>query len=215
MPDQLTADVVEDAVIAPALPAQRYGRVARYVSIILAPAPVSVCLIILVALYHAGSLLAALVYACITLCFLSCGPLIYILLGVRLGKLSDAEVSRRRERKGPFLFSIASITAGLLVLMSMHGPKPLETVLVGTIAGAVIMMLITLWWKISIHASTLAGTLTMLAAIYGAIVLPAFMLLVLVSWSRVALRRHTLAQVIVGSLLGIILSAIVIKLVGV
>jgi membrane-associated phospholipid phosphatase len=39
-------------------------------------------------------------------------------------------------------------------------------------------------------------------------------LLILVSWSRVVLRRHTLAQVIAGSLLSITLAALILKLIG-
>jgi len=44
--------------------------------------------------------------------------------------------------------------------------------------------------------------------------LPALALLVLVSWSRVVLRRHTLAQVVAGSLLGIALSTALLKISG-
>jgi len=55
----------------------------------------------------------------------------------------------------------------------------------------------------------------MLTALYGIIVLPTFLLLVIVSWSRVVLRRHTVAQVVVGSLVGIALTTIIIILRGV
>jgi membrane-associated phospholipid phosphatase len=77
------------------------------------------------------------------------------------------------------------------------------------------MLIVTLWWKISIHASSMAGAATMLTALYGTVMLPTFLLLILVSWSRVVLRRHTTAQVIAGSLLSIVLSAAIIMLRGV
>ena len=76
-------------------------------------------------------------------------------------------------------------------------------------------MVITWWWKISIHAATLGGVLTMLTALYGIIVLPIFVLLLLVSWSRIVLHRHTLAQVVGGSLMGIILTLVIIIIRGV
>jgi membrane-associated phospholipid phosphatase len=47
------------------------------------------------------------------------------------------------------------------------------------------------------------------------VMLPLFVLLVLVSWSRVVLRRHTVSQVIAGSLAGILLSLVILKIRGV
>lgn len=192
----------------------RHVRFARHVSNILSPAAVSVPLILLVAFYRASSAASALAYAATTFFFLSIGPFAYILLGVRLGKLSDVDVSKRSERLGPFIFGLLSICLGWFVLILAHGPSPLIAVLVVTAVSGLIMMFITLWWKISLHASSLAGAVTILTALYGAIVLPAFALLALVSWSRVVLRRHTLAQVVAGSLAGILLTAVILKLRG-
>ena len=55
----------------------------------------------------------------------------------------------------------------------------------------------------------------MLTVLYGAVMLPAFLLLALVSWSRVVLRRHTVAQVVVGSLASVIISLLILKFRGV
>jgi membrane-associated phospholipid phosphatase len=55
----------------------------------------------------------------------------------------------------------------------------------------------------------------MLTVLYGAIVLPAFLLVVLVSWSRVVLRRHTVAQVLAGSLVSIALATAILLLRGI
>ena len=216
MPDYLTANTIQNTFQDTEIEISRpLGvRIARYISNILAPITISGPLVVVVALYHAVNLLSALVYACVTLFFLSFGPLVYILLGVRLGKFSDIDLSHRTERTGPFLFSIASITLGLAILMYIHGPKNLETVLICTGVSAVILMVTTLRWKISVHASSLAGAATILTALYGVIVLPTFLLLVIVSWSRVALHRHTVAQVVVGSLVGIALTTIIIILRG-
>ncbi len=192
-----------------------HTRIARYVSNILAPATISLPLVLLLAFYHAHDPEKALFYAGITLLFASLGPLIYIIIGVRLGKLSDIDVSRRSQRSGPFLFGLISVTLGLFILLALHGPKVLTTLLIITIVSGLCMMFITIWWKISIHASSLAGAATILTGLYGALMLPAFILLVLVCWSRVVLRRHTIAQVIAGSLLSITLTSGILWLRGV
>ena len=215
MQEQITDDADEQTIIeAPGENTKRI-RIARHVSNILAPATISLPFILLVAFYQAQDKLSALIYACITLFFLSVGPLLYILIGVRLGKLSDIDVSRRTQRFRPFIFGIVSAMIGWLILTLTNGPRNLQTVMIITVFSGIIMMVITLWWKISMHASSLGGVATMLTVLYGAVMLPLFVLLVLVSWSRVVLRRHTVPQVIAGSLAGIVLSLIILKLRGV
>lgn len=209
-PDQLVQEAAENTSSAISTP--RHVRFARYISIILAPPTISVPMVILVALYHISNLTTAFLYAAVTLFFLSCGPLAYILLGVRLGRLSDVDVSRQAERFGPFLFSIASMTLGFFVLLELHGPKNLETVLLGTALIALVLMVTTCWWKISVHATSLSGAVTVLIALYGVPMLPAILLLGLVNWSRVVLGRHTVAQVVAGSLVGIVLTGILLLL---
>ena len=215
MQKQLTNGADEHTIIEAPGENIRRRRIARRVSNILAPATISLPFILLVAFYQAQDLLTALIYACITLFFLSVGPLLYIIIGVRRGKLSDIDVSRRSQRAGPFIFGIVSVIIGWLVLIFTNGPRNLQTVMMITVFSGIIMMVITFWWKISMHASSLGGVATMLTALYGAVMLPLFVLLVLVSWSRVVLRRHTVPQVIAGSLAGIVLSVVILKLRGV
>jgi membrane-associated phospholipid phosphatase len=215
MSEHTIVDANEHAIVEVPVIKPLHVRLAHYVSTILAPSTISLPFVLLVSLYHAQDTTSALLFACLTLFFLTLGPMIYILIGVRKGWLSDVDVSRRSERAGPFLFGITSVALGFVLLRYVNAPKNLETLLLITTISGVIMLIVTLWWKISIHASSLAGAATMLTALYGAVMLPTFLLLILVSWSRVVLRRHTTAQVIAGSLLSIALSASILLLRGV
>src|SRR6516165_10797912 len=129
MQEHLAVDAEEHTIIEVPGPKPWQIRVARHVSNILAPATISLPFVFLVAFYQARDQLAAFAYACITLFFLSLGPLLYIIIGVKRGKLSDIDVSRRSERARPFLFGILSVTIGWLVLTIINGPKNLQTVL--------------------------------------------------------------------------------------
>lgn len=213
MPDHFARKKSEPVRLSPANPL--HIHIARHTSNILSPMTVSFLAIILIVFYHAQNVPLALFHACIALLFLSIGPTIYIILCVRIGKLTDTDVSMRSQRTGPFLFGIGSAIAGLLALFFTHGPKNLITLLLITILSGILLMGITFWWKISLHASSLAGSLTMLAALYGAIVLPAFLLVALVSWSRVVLRRHTVGQVIAGAGVSILLVVGVVSVRGI
>jgi membrane-associated phospholipid phosphatase len=67
----------------------------------------------------------------------------------------------------------------------------------------VAMFTITLWWKISLHAAAAAGAATMAWALLGT-GLPFLLTVPLIAWSRIRLRRHTLAQTVLGALLGFV-----------
>lgn len=192
-------------------------RIARYISAILSPIAVSIPTALMVALYRAQNQLQAIGYTLLTLLFVTVGPMLYILIGVKLGKFTDMDVSQRSQRVGPFIISLLSILAVFVLLAFIQGPHTLRAALLLTFFLGLLMMLVTLWghWKISIHASSLAGAVTLLTALYGQIVLPAYTLVVLVCWSRVVLRRHTLGQVIAGSLVTILLSALTLALYGI
>ena len=141
--------------------------------------------------------------------------LISLIFAFTLGSTSNDANSFLNNVHSADTSNIVSVMIGWLVLTLTNGPRNLQTVMIITVFSGIVMMVITFWWKISMHASSLGGVATMLTVLYGAVMLPLFVLLVLVSWSRVVLRRHTVTQVIAGSLAGIVLSLVILKLRGV
>jgi membrane-associated phospholipid phosphatase len=214
MPDQIALNDEEQVISVP-ITKPLSVLIARQVSNVLSPITVSIPFTIVVALYHARNIISSLAFAGAALLFMSVGPMLYILAGVRTGKFTDLDVSLRSQRSGPYAFSIISTAIGLVILSFFHEPKDLQTVMLAVIASGMLMMTITLWWKISLHASTLAGAVTMLTAFYGKVMLPAYLLVVLVCWSRVVLHRHTTAQVIAGALVSILLAVAALALRGI
>lgn len=213
MPEQIVLNEEEQAILMPPTTRPLHVHVARHVSNILSPIVISIPCIILVALYHSTNMLSALGYAGATIFFLSVGPMGYIAVGVRMGKFTDLDVSMRSQRFGPFIFSIFSTLLGLFLLSLLHAPRSLQTIMLTVVLTCVMYMLITLWWKISMHASALAGAVTLLTALYGNIMLLGYCLVVLVCWSRVVLHRHTTTQVIAGAVISalIVLAALNIR----
>src|SRR5450759_1170567 len=145
MPEDIAVDAGKHPIIEAPSSKPLHMRFARQVSNILAPITISIPAVLLVAFYRAQNLASALFYACLTLFFLSFGPMLYIIIGVRLGKFSDMDISRRRERIGPFLFSFVSVFAGLITLDLLNAPKNLQTLLIITAVSCIVMMVITLW----------------------------------------------------------------------
>jgi membrane-associated phospholipid phosphatase len=77
----------------------------------------------------------------------------------------------------------------------------------GLLAGVLwfqmfVIYIITLYWKISVHCATAAGVTTVIWMLLGTS-LPLLLVVPVLAWSRVRLRRHTLCQTIAGSVLGV------------
>ncbi|GIF06354.1 phosphoesterase PA-phosphatase [Actinoplanes siamensis] len=177
-------------------------RVARVVSEVLAPAVLVAGLLLAVG-WHAGETpgvsrwwgLPGAIFAAVI-------PLGYVLHGVRTGRLTDHHIPDRAARRVPLLFGMASLTAGLMLLVLLGAPREVLALLVAGGAGLVVFALVTHWWKMSIHAGVAAGALATMTAIHGPVALLATPLVVLGGWARVRLTAHTPAQVVVGALAG-------------
>jgi hypothetical protein len=181
-------------------------RIARIVSEVLAPAVLVAALLVTVG-WHAGEApgvshwwgLPGAIFAAVI-------PLGYVLHGVRTGRLTDHHIPDRADRRLPLLFGVASLTAGLIVLVLLGAPREVLALLVAGGTGLVIFALVTHWWKMSIHAGVAAGTLATMIAIYGPVALLGAPLVVLGGWARVRLTAHTPAQVVVGALAGAVVA---------
>jgi hypothetical protein len=69
-----------------------------------------------------------------------------------------------------------------------------------------------IWWKMSVHSAVAAGCTAVLALGLGPWWLLVAGAVALNGWSRIHLRAHTLAQVVVGALSGFIASGAVFAL---
>jgi len=69
--------------------------------------------------------------------------------------------------------------------------------------------LITFVWKISAHTAGIAGPTTALVFVFGTWILPLYVLSILMIWSRVKFRAHTLTQAVAGMIVAVTITALV------
>jgi hypothetical protein len=129
-------------------------------------------------------------------------PTLFITYGVRRGRWSDRTVGARRPRLVVLAFITASVTTGLILLLVLDAPRLLTGYLAFMLASVAVLAAITTVWKISIHCAVASGSVAILALSFGPLVLPAYALVALLGWSRVALTDHTVAQAVAGAVLG-------------
>ena len=129
-------------------------------------------------------------------------PTLFISRGVRRGRWSDRNVGARRPRLLVLAFITGSVAVGLILLLVLGAPLLLTGYLAFMLASVAVLAGITTVWKISIHCAVASGSVTILALTYGPPVLFGYALVALLGWARVAVKDHSVAQVMAGSVLG-------------
>jgi membrane-associated phospholipid phosphatase len=174
---------------------------ARAVTELLAPANLAVAQLLLVG-WHSAPGPAGLGWGLLAATF--CGLLPYgiVITGVRRRRWTDRHLRARQQRPTPFLAGIASVLAGLALLLALDGPRPLMALVAAMLTGLAITLVVTLWWKLSVHTAAASGTVAILALTFGPALTLTVPTVALVAWSRVRLGDHTPAQTLAGAALG-------------
>ena len=193
-------------------PIPRRLRVARLVGELLSPPPILVVLALVVAWDSSLTLGMAVLWGGIAALFASVLPYALILRGVRRGRLSDNNISLREQRIRFGLVAITSILLGLAVLVVFGAPAEMVALVASIAVGVACGWVITLWWKISVHAAIAAGAATVLTLVFGPALLAVWPLVAVVAWSRVQVGDHITAQVLAGVALGVVVNATVFTL---
>ena len=143
----------------------------------------------------------------ISLVFASILPMAIIIYWAK--KLNtDKDISNRTDRFTPLIVGVISYFIGFLISLTVNMSNFLTILLLCYSVNTFIVMLITVKWKISVHTTGLSGpigALILLIGPFGAIFGILYPILI---WSRVLLKKHTLAQAIAGAVQGFFLTII-------
>ena len=177
------------------------NTLARWISIIVHPFAVTAVLVVGAALRLAGpreALRSLLLVGLIALLPLA----ILMRRQVRKGAWTHIDASHRAER--PILFAVGLISLAALLVVALV-VRPGSFLIRGSL-GVLIMLALcavaTRWVKLSLHMAfgALATTiLLLLRSPAGWVLLVALPVL---AWSRLALKRHTVSEVVAGLVLG-------------
>ncbi|WP_435174983.1 hypothetical protein [Actinacidiphila sp. bgisy145] len=190
----------------PRPPAYRAARPreksALLLSHVLAPANLVIALLPLIG-WHSTRSWQGAAWGLLATVFCGAVPIGIVAMGVRRGALTDAHIRVRRQRLVPMGASLLSVVAGMALLHGAHAPRAVLALVVSMLVGLVLSLAVTAWWQISLHNSVAGGTVIVLALAFGPVVLAVAVVgAAAIGWSRLALRAHTVAQVVAGTALG-------------
>ncbi|OWZ82653.1 hypothetical protein [Natranaerobius trueperi] len=112
---------------------------------------------------------------------------------------------RKGERKLAFTMAALGQITGAVTVVSFDGPQGVKLLfLTYVLAGLILTTCNTLInYKASGHACGVAGPLTFLSYFLGRTYLSLFILLPIVFWARLYLKRHTIGELCLGAMIGI------------
>ncbi|AUY49540.1 hypothetical protein [Streptomyces sp. CB01881] len=129
-------------------------------------------------------------------------PTLFIRRGVRRGTLEDRHVGHRQRRLTVLPFIMGSVLTCFAVMLGLDAPADLTATVLAMFVSLVPILVITVWWKVSVHTAVASGAVVCLAVALGPWWLLAAPPVAVIGWSRVVLRDHTTAQTVAGAVVG-------------
>jgi membrane-associated phospholipid phosphatase len=137
--------------------------------------------------------------------WVSLAPILVVLYMMKIGRITDLHMNSTRERQIPYISSVIGAVIALALISFFDGPELLRCLALFSLIELAALAIITRFWLISIHATSIVAAAIISGLVFGVwaaiVLLP---LIIIVCYVRIFLRRHTLAQVLAGSLLGVI-----------
>jgi len=182
-------------------------RLARLTSNIINPFLVSFAVIVLLAFKTTDTILDAVKWALISVIISVLPVFIVTTFMVRRKKLDGFFANPREQRNIVYIVASALAALGCGLLWGLKAPHLLAVTFTAGLAAIVIFTVINYFWKISLHTAFMAAAVAIVIMVYGYAAAWTFILLPPVAWARIALKQHSVAQVITAGLLSPVIVA--------
>jgi membrane-associated phospholipid phosphatase len=153
-------------------------------------------------------------WAAISILVLLAPPTIFYAIRLRQGAFVDEDVSVREQRNELYLFGFVWALIAMPLLSYVGAPRPFLAMTVCALLLGLVNGGINLFWKISAHATSIAGTATIALLYAPALGAVLWFCAILVGWARVRTRNHTPMQVLAGFCSAVVVILVVFQFFG-
>lgn len=144
-----------------------------------------------------------------TFLFTGLAPIISVLFYKRQNQITSIYLENRKERIMPLIMSLMYSLGLIYLLKNLNLPIILVSIAASTSMGILVTLVISTFWKISAHMMAITGVAGMYYAFlvlgqpYSPFILMALVLASgIVGYARLALKSHSLLQVLAGGFIG-------------
>jgi membrane-associated phospholipid phosphatase len=187
--------------------ANRLGwvRVARIYSNVVSPPIAGAILGITAGLTRGLPFLEGFAWAAVYGLLVSLAPILYVVWLLKTGRIQELHMSNTKERHLPYIAGILTSLLVYAITQIFDGPELIGCLALFNALQLACLAIINVYWLISFHTCAIAATGLVFYLVFGAwtmwLTIPIFLS---VAYVRLYLRRHTPAQVIAGTFLGLI-----------
>ncbi len=148
-------------------------------------------------------------------------PTVIILYMYRFGKISSLHIDNLSERRQPYLVAIVTYAVAIYLfgwqLQPIANLAPQIALLLASVTvSLVVVALVSLFWKISAHATGMGGFIGMIGSLQTSYDEPALFIalilsIILTGWllsARLQLNAHNSLQILAGFLNGLVIAVV-------
>jgi len=108
-------------------------------------------------------------------------------------------IPEKEDRIKPLVVACISYIICFIILYILKGPLFLKSIFAVIIVSTIILTIITYFWKICLHTSGITFMVITFIILFGKWMLLMILLIPLIGWARVRIKKHTVNQVILGT----------------
>lgn len=140
-------------------------------------------------------------------------PLLYIISAPKLGWVNKWDMEEKEERWSVFILIIflTLVSSGIIFF---YGNQLLLRLNIIILSLILVLFSITLFWKISLHMSMNTAALIIINYLYNWKLPWLFIILPIIFWARLKLKKHAIAQLFAGLIISAIITLLGLELFG-
>jgi hypothetical protein len=141
-------------------------------------------------------------------------PTIYVVWLLKTHRISNFHMYDRMERFKPMIVTIIMTVLAWISFKVLSAPAEITLFAFVGIFQVLLLLVITLFWKISIHATAISGLTVFLVGLFGWSVAYVLLCIPLVAWARIHTKNHTFHQILFGVLAGGVFITLVLMMIS-
>lgn len=179
-------------------------KLARIISTLFVPPSFTLIMNFIFALSVEQTMKKSLIVFLVALVFGFLAPITMFVIMRKRKMISDNDAMIKDQRTLPYFIAIIFYAIGLIILILTKVSIISIAFWFCYISNTFITILINKYWKISAHSMGASGAAAALFFVFGWSSFVAMIITILVGWSRIELKCHTLQQVIAGIILAFV-----------
>ncbi|UCB42716.1 MAG: hypothetical protein JSV77_09725 [Dehalococcoidales bacterium] len=187
---------------------------ARVISRITNPCFLSVVVLVLMANTNSAELWSTVNYVAVIVLGLVLLPIAYVLVrmarqGTRAERLGDLVGFLKEHPRDVGALGIVFGLPCIVLLVCLNAPSFLVATLISLLVCSLSIALVRRLYRVSYHLAGITCLIIMVAVIWEPLLAVIAAIIPVIVWARYLLREHTLNQMMTGSVLGVVVSVVV------